>query len=249
MLIGYVADEPTIRSFNNGKVANITVVTNESVRNSEGNGFNEIAEWNRVAVWGRLADVVENYVHKGTRIYIEGKLRTRSYTDKNGIKRYSTEINTDNLLLLDGRSGGNGNGFGQGSSVDGSGMDDRYSSPDQGWGNGDMGNRQSPFGYGASSGGMGNTAVSAPGFGPANAAGQGNFGGFGGTVHNGAAMGAVAGSSNFTPYNGMMQGNGVASTAAPAVGGAFPQNSPVFSDNRGAAGAGGSSSDDEDIPF
>lgn len=103
MLIGYTADEPQIRNFPNSKVANITVVTNESQKNNETGVYETVPEWHRVSLWYRNADVVEQYVHKGTQVYIEGKIRTRSYTDKTGVKRYSTEIVGDQIILLSSR--------------------------------------------------------------------------------------------------------------------------------------------------
>lgn len=116
MIIGHVADEPVVRGFaNGGKVANISVATNEWTRGApDANGNfssqgSETTEWHRISIWGRLAEVAEKYVHKGTRVYIEGKLRTRSYVDKSNIKRYSTEIVADNLLLLDSRSNASNN--------------------------------------------------------------------------------------------------------------------------------------------
>ena len=103
MLIGYTADVPQIRNFPNSKVANITVVTNESQKNNETGVYESVPEWHRVSLWYRNADVVEQYVHKGTQVYIEGKIRTRSYTDKTGVKRYSTEIVGDQIILLSSR--------------------------------------------------------------------------------------------------------------------------------------------------
>lgn len=103
MLIGYTADEPQIRNFPNSKVANLTVVTNESQKNNETGVYESVPEWHRVSLWYRNADVVEQYVHKGTQVYIEGKIRTRSYTDKTGVKRYSTEIVGDQIILLSSR--------------------------------------------------------------------------------------------------------------------------------------------------
>lgn len=100
MLIGYTADEPQIRNFPNSKVANLTVVTNDRQKNNETGVYEDVPEWHRVSLWFRNADVVEQYVHKGTQVYIEGKIRTRSYTDKTGVKRYSTEIVGDQIILL-----------------------------------------------------------------------------------------------------------------------------------------------------
>lgn len=103
MLIGYTADEPQIRNFPNSKVANLTVVTNDRQKNNETGVYEDVPEWHRVSLWFRNAEVVEQYVHKGTQVYIEGKIRTRSYTDKTGVKRYSTEIVGDQIILLSSR--------------------------------------------------------------------------------------------------------------------------------------------------
>lgn len=104
MLIGYTADEPAIRVLSNGsKLAQVTVVTNEALKRSDGK-LEEEPEWNRVVFWGQMADIVDKYVHKGMRLYVEGKLKTRSYLDQNGNKCYLTEINGDNLIMLDSKS-------------------------------------------------------------------------------------------------------------------------------------------------
>lgn len=106
-LIGYAADEPILRNFENGgRVANLTVVTSESIRRHESNDYFELTEWNRVVFWNQQADVVGRYIHKGSRLFVEGKLRTRSYTDKSGVKRYTTEIVSDNMIMLDNRNSG-----------------------------------------------------------------------------------------------------------------------------------------------
>lgn len=126
LLIGYIADEPTVRDFPNGnKVARATLVTNEFARNPETGGSDEQPEWHRLTFWGNLANTVEGYVHKGTRLYAEGRLKTRNYVDREGIKRYATEIVCDNMIMLDSRRGdgsyqsnnnfnGNAGGMGEG---------------------------------------------------------------------------------------------------------------------------------------
>lgn len=108
-LLGYIADEPVIRPVgNDNKVANVTLVTNENTRNSQTGQWEEIPEWHRVVAWGRLADVIGNYVHKGSKLYVEGRLRTQSYTDNSGIKRKSTEIIASEIIFGDSRGGGSG---------------------------------------------------------------------------------------------------------------------------------------------
>ncbi|MBO8415712.1 MAG: single-stranded DNA-binding protein [Proteobacteria bacterium] len=111
ILIGNLGDEPTCRKTHNGNsVANISMVTNE-VRRSETGEFVELAEWHRVVLWGRLADVAQQYLHKGSQVYIEGKLRTRSYQDKMGQKRSITEIVADEMQMLGSPRAGAGAGM------------------------------------------------------------------------------------------------------------------------------------------
>lgn len=119
ILIGNLGDEPALnRTQSNISVANISLVTNESRRNTETGAFQEFAEWHRVVLWNRLADFAEKYLHKGSQIYVEGKLRTRSYVDKNGVKRHVTEIVADEVQALGNRPQGvapmNNNYQGQG---------------------------------------------------------------------------------------------------------------------------------------
>ena len=108
-LLGYIADEPVIRTVGgDNKVANVTLVTNESTRNQQTGQWEEVPEWHRVVAWGRLADVIGNYVHKGSKLYVEGRLRTQSYTDNSGIKRKSTEIIASEVIFGDSRGGNSG---------------------------------------------------------------------------------------------------------------------------------------------
>jgi single-strand DNA-binding protein len=99
-LIGHVGQEPEIKTFEGGKkVANITIATNENYTNNKGEKV-ENTEWHRITAWGKVADIIEKYVIKGKEIAIEGKLTHRSYDDKEGNKRYITEIIANELLLL-----------------------------------------------------------------------------------------------------------------------------------------------------
>ena len=103
ILIGNVGQDPEIRytgDVNNGtKVATFRVATTERYRDRSGN-LQEHTEWHSIVVWRNTADVVEKYVKKGTQVYIEGRLRSRSWDDQNGNKRYVTEIVADTLQLL-----------------------------------------------------------------------------------------------------------------------------------------------------
>lgn len=99
-LIGHVGNDPEIKNFETGKkLANLTVATNETYKNEKGEKVEE-TQWHRVTAWGRTAELIEKYVTKGKEIVIEGKLVHRSYDDKNGEKRYTTEVVVNELLLL-----------------------------------------------------------------------------------------------------------------------------------------------------
>ena len=99
-LIGHVGQEPEIKTFEDGKkLANITLATNENYTNNKGEKV-EQTEWHRITAWGKLADLIDKYVIKGKEIAIEGKLTHRSYDDKEGNKRFITEIVATELLLL-----------------------------------------------------------------------------------------------------------------------------------------------------
>lgn len=99
-LIGHVGQEPEIKTFDGGrKVANITIATNDSYTNDKGEKV-EQTEWHRVTAWGKLAEIIEKYVDKGKEIAVEGKLTHRSYDDKDGSKRYISEVVANDILLL-----------------------------------------------------------------------------------------------------------------------------------------------------
>ena len=99
-LIGHVGNDPEIKTLEGGrKVANITLATNDHYTNAQGEKV-EQTEWHRLAAWGATAELIEKYVTKGKEIAIEGKLTHRSYDDKNGEKRFVTEVTINELLLL-----------------------------------------------------------------------------------------------------------------------------------------------------
>lgn len=106
MLIGNVGKDPEIRYLDGGgqnnpnaKVANFTLATSERYRDRNGNP-QERTEWHNIVAWRNSADIAEKYVKKGTQLYIEGKLRTRDWTDQSGNKRYTTEVYVDSMQLL-----------------------------------------------------------------------------------------------------------------------------------------------------
>ncbi len=102
ILVGNVGKDPEMKYFDNDvAVANFSVATNErGYTTSNGTQVPERTEWHNVSCWRGLAKIAERFVKKGTLVYIEGKLRTRSYDDQSGVKRYVTEIVADNLELL-----------------------------------------------------------------------------------------------------------------------------------------------------
>lgn len=100
ILIGNVGADPDVRYLEGGvAVANLRLATTERYRNKNGENVDQ-TEWHNVVLWRGLAEIVEKYVKKGMRLYIEGRLRTRSWDDQNGIKRYTTEIFADNMQML-----------------------------------------------------------------------------------------------------------------------------------------------------
>ena len=99
-LIGHVGQEPEIKNLEGGqKLANLSIATNEVYYRENGDKV-EKTEWHRITAWGKTAEIIEKYVTKGKEIAIGGKLSHRSYDDKDGIKRYVTEVIADEVLLL-----------------------------------------------------------------------------------------------------------------------------------------------------
>jgi len=99
-LIGHLGQIPEITTDANGKKkAVLNVATNENYRNATGEKVTE-TQWHSVIAWGKLAEIAEKYLNKGTEVAIEGKLISRHYTDKQGIKRYVTEVHANELLIL-----------------------------------------------------------------------------------------------------------------------------------------------------
>lgn len=107
ILVGNVGGDPEVRTTESGvKVARIRLATSERYTDKQSGERKELTEWHTITLWRGLADVVDRYVHKGSQLYIEGRLRTREWTDTNNIKRYTTEILADNMQLLGSRGDG-----------------------------------------------------------------------------------------------------------------------------------------------
>lgn len=103
ILIGNLGRDPEIRNLESGvKLARFSLATTETYRDKDGNRVDQ-TEWHNIVLWRGLAEVAEKYLKKGNSIYIEGKLRTRQWEDENKNKRYTTEIQGDNMVMLGGR--------------------------------------------------------------------------------------------------------------------------------------------------
>jgi len=100
ILVGNLGKDPEVKYLDNGvAVANLSLATTENYKNKEGERVSQ-TEWHNVVLWRGLAEVAEKYLKKGASVYIEGKIKTRKWEDKEGITRYSTEILGDNMTML-----------------------------------------------------------------------------------------------------------------------------------------------------
>ncbi|WP_250489854.1 single-stranded DNA-binding protein [Caballeronia sp. INML2] len=111
ILVGNLGADPETRYLPSGDaVANIRLATTDRYKDKSSGEFKELTEWHRVAFFGRLAEIVNEYLKKGSSVYIEGRIRTRKWTDQSGQERYSTEIVADQMQMLGGRGGAVGGG-------------------------------------------------------------------------------------------------------------------------------------------
>lgn len=109
ILVGNVGIDPEVRTTESGvKVARVRLATSERYVDKQSGERKELTEWHTITLWRGLADIVDRYVHKGSQLYIEGRLRTREWVDKDQVKRYTTEILADNMQLLGSRGDNNG---------------------------------------------------------------------------------------------------------------------------------------------
>lgn len=109
ILVGNLGADPETRYLPSGDaVANIRLATTDRYKDKASGEFKELTEWHRVAFFGRLAEIVNEYLKKGSSVYIEGRIRTRKWTDQAGQERYSTEIVADQMQMLGGRGGAGG---------------------------------------------------------------------------------------------------------------------------------------------
>lgn len=173
ILLGNLGRDPEIRSFSNGnRVANLRIATSETWRDRNSGERREKTEWHSVAIFSEgLVKVAEQYLRKGSKVYIEGQLQTRKWQDQSGQDRYSTEVVLQgfnaSLVMLDGRSGGGdfnggGNNFGGGS---GSGFGGSQQNAGGGFGGGSNAGSSNNE-WGKSSGGFGDAPSSNTNHGP-----------------------------------------------------------------------------------
>lgn len=108
ILVGNLGADPEVRYMPSGEaVANIRLATTDTWKDKDGNK-QEATEWHRVSYFGRQAEVCGQYLKKGSQIYVEGSIRTRKYTDKDGVEKYATEIRGDRMQMLGGKQDGTG---------------------------------------------------------------------------------------------------------------------------------------------
>ncbi|WP_342120285.1 single-stranded DNA-binding protein [Pseudoduganella sp. OTU4001] len=117
IIVGNLGRDPEIRYMPSGDaIANIAVATSYRSKDRNTGEQKELTEWHRISFFGRLAEIVGQYLKKGSSVYVEGRLQTRKYTDKDGIEKYATDIIAENMQMLGGRgdSAGMGGGMGGG---------------------------------------------------------------------------------------------------------------------------------------
>ncbi|MGZ8294393.1 MAG: single-stranded DNA-binding protein [Telluria sp.] len=124
IIVGNLGRDPEIRYMPSGDaIANIAVATSYKSKDRNTGEQKELTEWHRISFFGRMAEIVGQYLKKGSSVYVEGRLQTRKYTDKDGVEKYATDIIAENMQMLGGRQGMGGDA--------GGGMDDNYDAPQQ----------------------------------------------------------------------------------------------------------------------
>ena len=114
IIVGNLGKDPEMRSFPSGdQVANVTIATTDKWKDKQSGEMKEATEWHRVVFNGRLAEIVGQYLRKGSQVYVEGSLRTRKWTDQSGVDKYTTEIRADQMQMLGSRQGMGGQGGAQ----------------------------------------------------------------------------------------------------------------------------------------
>ena len=113
IVVGNLGRDPEVRySANGNAIANVTLATTDSWKDRQSGERQEKTEWHRVVLWGKTAETLQEYLIKGRQIYVEGRLQTREWQDRDGNKRYTTETRADRVVLLGGRGNSAGDGSG-----------------------------------------------------------------------------------------------------------------------------------------
>lgn len=183
IIIGNLGADPEARQFSNGgSVTNISVATSEQWTDKQSGEKREATEWHRISLFNRLGEIAAQYLRKGSKVYIEGSLRTRKYQDPNGQDRYITEIRAEQMQMLDGATGGSNDG----GSFGGAQGSNQY---------------QNQGGYGNQGGGFAGQNQ--------NQGGQNNYGQQGNNQQGGYNQGGAQGSNQniFNNQNGPAQQN------------------------------------------
>ena len=127
IIVGNLGKDPEMRSFPNGdQIANVSIATTDRWKDKTSGEMKEATEWHRINFNGRLAEIVGQYLKKGSQVYVEGSLRTRKWTDKDGVEKFTTEIRADQMQMLGSRQGMGG---GSPDGDDGGGGGGGYSAP------------------------------------------------------------------------------------------------------------------------
>lgn len=151
ILVGNLGRDPESRTFPSGdQICNVTLATTDSWKDKQTGEKREATEWHRLVFNGRLAEIAQQYLRKGSQIYVEGQIRTRKYQDKDGVEKYATDIRVDQMQMLGSRQGQGQGGPAGGAEDDGYGGGGSY-----GGGNGGGGGRGG-YGGGAEGGNGGN---------------------------------------------------------------------------------------------
>lgn len=144
IIVGNLGNDPEVRYAQSGAaIANISVATSDSWKDKTTGEKQERTEWHRIVMFNRLGEIAGEYLKKGSKVYIEGKLQTRKWQDQSGADRYSTEIVADQMQMLDGRSGG---GMGGGQGGYGGGQQQNQGGGQQNQGGGYGGGQQQQYG-------------------------------------------------------------------------------------------------------
>lgn len=107
IIVGNIGRDPETRYLPSGDaVTNLSVATSDKYKDKQTGEMKEITEWHRIAFFGKLAEIAGQYLKKGSQVYVEGRLRTRKWTDQSGVEKYSTEIVADSMQMLGSRAGG-----------------------------------------------------------------------------------------------------------------------------------------------